>query len=168
MKRIIDQFPEELRSLGDGWQDAAAEGYLRRAVTSAMWHRTEAAVKLFAKARETGAHPDAWMVGYIATHLINVEEMLGPEAAKAAIHDVEHVGRPYYAAMIREVKTSYFLNKSFRSYDKARYREVIGGVGKAVINDLGCLRNRGLLSVAIRSALRMLTSPFRRVYVVAG
>jgi tetratricopeptide (TPR) repeat protein len=166
LRRILDQFPPELSLLGDGWSETAAQGYLVRAITAAIWERTEEAEELVAQAVDARAQTNAWLVGLLVTHLVNVEELLGAEVARAALGRVEQVAQKRFASTVRELKASYFLNRGFQSYEKARYCDAIRSAGQAVLSNCRYAGNRGLLSIAVRSAWSMLPFPLRGYHAV--
>ncbi len=161
LRAILDQLPPDLVHLLEGWPEAASQGYLLRAVTSAIWGRMDEAEELMAEADRSHAAADSWLIGLLVTHLCNIEDLLGREAADAALARTEQAGRRRFWALTRELKASFFLSRGFQSYSKAMYPEAIKSAGLAVLSNCRYAGNRGLLSIAVRSAWNMLPIPLR-------
>ncbi len=157
LRQVFAQLPPELAWLSSQYAWCVARGYLWKGIRAIMWGRLEDGRAHFARAQELRAEMDEKLFQLITYHLLGYEKEFGHKAAVAVIVNLV----PYLDRLARrsgkKLKGSYLINRAFEAYRAGEYKQVPAKVIQAIWDDPSYLRNRGVLSILLRSMLRSMS-----------
>jgi glycosyltransferase involved in cell wall biosynthesis len=149
---IFSQFPDELLHLSQQKDWAVGRGYLIKGVRSLVWGREEEAKSYFEKAAKVKADLDEAYLRNIARMLKDYSSEFNDTSADKLLEALStyivNIGQP---SNFQYLKKCYFLDQAFEHYRLNDYLNVRRALGQAIRTQPGCLKNRGVISLLIRS-----------------
>jgi glycosyltransferase involved in cell wall biosynthesis len=152
LQRIFAQLPPEIAWLSGQSSWAVAQGYLLKGARAVIWGRPEDGRQHFEQAGNLGAQVDEIFLSTLTRKLLNYETEFGIEAAQNVLNSLtpylENLGGQ---ALVRDLKSTYSINRAFRSYHAGDYARARPTILRAIANNPKCLANRGVVSILLRS-----------------
>jgi glycosyltransferase involved in cell wall biosynthesis len=156
LQGIFAQMPPEIAWLSEQSSWAVAQGYLLKGARAVIWDRPEDGRRHFEHAANLCAQVDEPFLSTLTQKLLNYEAEFGVEATQNVLCSLT----PYLEslgdrAFVRDLKSSYSVNRAFRSYDAGDYATVPMTILHAIANNPKYLANRGVVSILLRSTFGM-------------
>jgi hypothetical protein len=135
---------------------AVARGYLEKGTRDIMWGRSEDGREYFSRAIEMGARMDESFIKRLSFNLSSYEVEFGEQATNEILQKLV----PYINCMgeyshLRWLKGSLSFNRALVAYYNDRFFDVPYHIIQTVVSDPEFIINRGLLSMASRSLVKM-------------
>jgi len=154
LSKMFENLPPEATELKKYYTWAVARGYLLQGVRAVMWDRQSSVQEYFSHAKIQGDHIDESFLEWMTYHLLPYEVEFGANATFKVLNSVgRHLKSLGIPKLDRTMKSYYFVNRAFLNYQSGQYRKVPLSAIMAIINSPANLKNRGLLSVLVRSLL---------------
>lgn len=154
LRQVFAQLPTELAQLSAQYDWAAARGWLWKGIRAVIWGREEAARSHFARAFRLRAAMDEQLMQLITYHLLGYETEFGAEALKAVLEKLIPRLNRLAKGSGNKLQGSYLINRAFDLYRSRNYHKVPSLVARACRSDPSYLRNRGALSILLRSLVK--------------
>ena len=155
LKTMFAQLPKELQFLSSQLAWATQRGFLWKGIRAVMWDRLDDGRVYFKRAAELNAVVDEPLLQLTTYHLLGYEHERGSDAALNVLANL----RPFLNQLAKrggdKLESSYLVNRAFENYRKGEYKRVPGKVLQAWTRDLSYIFNRGVLSIFVRSMLRV-------------
>lgn len=155
MGRIFNQLPDDFAILRHKFKRALGRAQLIRGFEDVMWGRHDQGRHTFEFALQNHAVVDDEYIGLIVHQLSGYEIEYGANAVIALVEKL----KPYLNMVSKrsgsELEASYSVNRAFRSYRNGNYRDVPRDVFRAWMHDPWYLTNRGVVSIFVRSVMRV-------------
>ena len=149
---MFKNLPPEAAQLEKYYSWAVTRGYLMQGVRAVMWDRQAKAQEYFSYVKMNSNPVDESFFEWAITHLLSYEIEFGTSSAKRVIQDLCRYMKPFKVPNFEHnLKSHYYVNRAFMSYQSGVYDKVPASVIQAVLNRPAYLRNKGLLSVLVRS-----------------
>jgi hypothetical protein len=135
---------------------AIARGYLLKSLRALIWDRSDDGRRYYEQAKKLKAPIDDPLIRQLTHNLLDIRTQFGDIHVQEKIlalkpYFVKHGGR----ASLRLLISSYLINRAFESYRAGEYRQVPKLALRAIANNPRYLLNRGVLSIFLRSILKM-------------
>ncbi|RPI29588.1 MAG: glycosyltransferase family 2 protein [Acidobacteria bacterium] len=152
---IAEQMTTETRLSSSDVAWAVARGFLIKGVRAMIWGPTSQGEEYLKRAEVLHAQLDQPFLRRVVRQLVGCAEEFGAKAADEVLDRlVPHLQRIGGRANTRWLIGCYSVNRSFRLFSQRNYPASARLVLRAVRNDVSYARNRGVLSVLIRSVFR--------------
>lgn len=154
LRRLFTQLPARLAWLKTYTDEAIAKGYLRKGLCKLMWGRDLQAKEAFRRAIALKAQIDKPFLWYLTEQLFMYEIAFGPAKTESLFEKL----LPYLKKIgpqksIRWLRGYYAIIQAFKKYEVGEYRAVPRKVLNAISHDPNYLKNRGVLSIFLRSMM---------------
>ncbi|MEP0806207.1 MAG: glycosyltransferase family 2 protein [Chloroflexota bacterium] len=154
LEQIFAGLPRELTWLSEQYDWAVARGWLWKGIRALLWGREDAADSHLTRALALRAQTDEPLMQLITYHLLGYETEFGSEAVQNVLQKLT----PWLNRLAKrggdKLQGSYLINRAFHFYRSQEYRKVPSLVVRACRSDPAYLRNRGVLSILVRSLAR--------------
>jgi glycosyltransferase involved in cell wall biosynthesis len=158
LRSVFAQLPPPMASLTRHCDWAIARGYLIRGMKNILWKRDAQGWEYLRQAIAMGAKVDEPFLRLLVEQLVNYETAFGPVAAHAAAQDVAlSLQKVSTRADARWLQGCFAFNRALKNYRTGHYANVVPSALQAILHDPTYLANRGLVAVAVRSVISMLT-----------
>jgi len=156
LKRVFTQLPLEMSQISGQINWAIARGYLLKSLRALIWDRSDDGRRYYEQAKKLKAPIDDPLIRQLTHNLLDIRTQFGDIHVQEKIlalkpYFVKHGGR----ASLRLLISSYLINRAFESYRAGEYRQVPKLALRAIANNPRYLLNRGVLSIFLRSILKM-------------
>ena len=154
LQSVLNQLPPELDWLSDQYNWAAMQGYLLKGAREIIWDRLDNGGRYFKQAAKLGAQIDDYFLKSLTHKLLDYEAEFGNQAKddiyQALVPYLKNLGGK---ASIRQLNSSYSINRAFQRYHAGEYAKVSATILHAIANNPKYLVNRGVLTIFIHSIL---------------
>jgi len=155
LKNMFAQLPEDFFHLSGQYDWAVQRGYLWKGIRAVMWDRQEDGRAYFKRAAELQAVVDEPLMQLTTYHLLGYEHERGSDATLDVLAKLRPFLNQLAARGGDKLEGSYLVNRAFENYRKGEYKQVPGKVLRAWMRDFSYLMNRGVLSIFVRSMLKV-------------
>jgi len=155
LKHVFAQLPQELAWSTSQYDWSVARGYLLKGIRAVIWGREDDGRVYFAHAIDLNACMNASLMQHITYHLLSYENEFGPDAVTTVISNLAPYINQVTKSSRNELEGSYLINRAFEYYRVGEYKKVPQKVIKALISNPHYLINRGVLSIFIRSMVKV-------------
>jgi hypothetical protein len=154
LHQVFAQLPPELSALSTQYDWAVARGWLWKGIRAVIWGREADGRAHFARAAGWKVSIDEPLMQLATYHLLGYETEFGAEAVKVVLEKLT----PWLNLLAKrsgnKLQGSYLINRAFDLYRANDYKKVPSLVVRACRSDPTYLRNRGVLSIFLRSLAR--------------
>jgi glycosyltransferase involved in cell wall biosynthesis len=156
LRRMAAQLPDEYRWPNTRCDWAVARGYLLRGTRAAMWGRDQDAQEHFRLAKDSHAEIDQPYIETVSAQLLSYAAEFGMNEARRVLKrlslHLETIGGKYSAQCL---KGCFWADLAFKDYNAGNFLPVPGEIVRALIGNPHHLKNRGVLSILLRSIGRI-------------
>jgi len=154
-ERAAAQLPLDKTWIEEQTPRMVAMGYLMRAARDALWDRQVIALQHFARAAQLNCQVNDDFLRYWTEQLMNHEAEFGADIAQQALDRISMgLHKAGFENAVRELRANIYINQAFARYHAGKLDKIPQKVIKAVINNPNHLKNRGVLSMFLRSLLK--------------
>jgi glycosyltransferase involved in cell wall biosynthesis len=154
LEQVFAGLPRELSALSAQYDWAVPRGWLWKGIRALMWGRDKAAETYLARALALRPSLDERLMQLITYHLLGYETEFGAEAVRRVLQKLI----PWLNRLAKrggdKLQGSYLINRAFDLYRSQEYKKVPSLVMRACRSDPAYFRNRGVLSILLRSLAR--------------
>lgn len=156
LERIFATLPAGLAGL-QGYKDfALGQGHLLCGGRALLWGRNEEGRRHFEAAARLKARADRAYLDKLADQCSAYEWLAGRQRAEERLRAL----RPYLKKAasrgdLRRFARGLSIARAYKDFRRGRFHQVPGQVMKAAFKDPGLLLNRGVVSIFVRSLLRV-------------
>jgi hypothetical protein len=154
LKAMFAQLPHEFAGLSKQYDWAARRGFLWKGIRAVIWDRPEDGRAYFKCAAELRAVVDESLMQLTTYHLLGYENERGSDAALKVLSNLRPLLNELTSRGGDKLEGSYLVNRAFENYRAGDYKLVPGNVLRLWMCDLSYLRNRGVVSIFVRSMLK--------------
>ena len=155
LNRMSNQLPQELNWLAPQFDWAVGRGWLWKGIRAVIWDRLTDARRHFSRAVELHAGIDENLIQLITYHLLGHEKEFGTDAVLKVLSNLSpFLNRVTKSGSVR-LEGSYLVNRAFENYRNGKYKKVPALILRACKDDPSYIRNRGVLSIFLRSVSRI-------------
>jgi hypothetical protein len=157
LRRIFEHLAPQFQYLHKQLDWAIPSGYLRKGLQEMVWNRPQRGQEFLEKAKQYQASIDTALLEKIIAQLMLIRNELGDDAANKAFTNLrapilEMGGR----ANLHELYGNYGLSRAFHRYQTEDYPAVLKEVFWVLQRAPEKLLNRGVASITLKSATRLL------------
>lgn len=157
INKIFNSLPPKFQWLKIYKDQVIARGYLIRAVRSFLWGDSEVGGEYLKEVLNFHEAIDKPFLHSLAYQLLIYEDIYGFNASQTVIQNlVKQFSLCGLKEEARWIQGRRFINKAFNDYNFREYREVPSNVIYAITNDPSYLLNRGVVSIFMRSMIKLL------------
>ncbi len=154
LKAIFEQLPQELSYLSSQYNWAVQRGFLWKGIRAVIWGGLMDPHVYFERALASKAVVDETLTQATTYSLLNHEHEFGSAAAFKALSELKPLFNQLKARGGDLLAGSYLINRAFQHYQDREYSRVPDRILRACWNDPSYLKNRGVLSIFLRSLVK--------------
>ena len=156
LDRIVEQLPQDLKWLSSQFELAVGRGWLWKGIRAIMWGRVDDGNAHIAQAVELHAKVDNVLMQLATYHLLGYEIEFGTDAVLRVLSSLRiHINR-VIARGGDKLEGSYLVNRMFVMYRLNDYKRIPAMTFRVWRSDMAYLKNRGVMSIFVRSVFRTL------------
>lgn len=160
LDRLFAGLPGEMAGLREALPKAIGLGHLLRGSRDLLWGREAEAAEHFAAAGRFSNPIDDWLLDSLSDQLCSYGQLYGRRAALKRLENLMQRLKPFAPRRrLSRFAARVLLSGAFQDYRQGRYRSVPAQVAWAARRDLTVLKERGALSILLRSWFKKSTRP---------
>ena len=164
LRRMAHQLPDEYRWPNARCDWAVARGYLLRGTNAAVWGRDRDALEYFRLARASHAEIDKPFIQTVSAQLLSYAAEFGMNKAKRVLKQLSLLLLNTEGKLPAEcLRSCFWADLAFKDYNVGNFLRVPGEIVRALIGNPRYVKNRGVLSILLRSIGRILIHCFARI-----
>jgi glycosyltransferase involved in cell wall biosynthesis len=148
---LFQQLPVELAAIQAQFNWALGRAYLLKGIQDVIWMRAQAGEVNFGRAVALKASTDDALLGQVTHQLLGYRNEFGHESTMQVLARLSAQLQRLSHSRPKTLTGSYLINSAFEEYRAGRYRRVPGLVIRALIHDSSYMKNRGVISILVRS-----------------
>ena len=158
LDKFFNQLPGELTWLLEQKKWVVARGYFEKGIRSILWGMTDDGDAYFSKLAETSFELDETFFQSLNYHLMRYKSEFGSIATENVLNMLTpHLNALGGYGSIFKLRGGYMINDAFQAYREERFVAVPLKVIKAFVYNPTYVVNRGVLSIFIRSFIKIIS-----------
>jgi hypothetical protein len=157
LKSIFIQMQPNFPSISSQGDYAIMQGFLLKGLKAGIWGNLEDGIRLCVSGKELGAQLTPNLLEIAIGQLTDIEEVLGIDAFDKANERFSKILKKLELnATLRATQGKLSANRAFKFWQAEEYAKVPPCVARAVFHNPSLIRNKGIVSIGLRSLLKLI------------